>query len=346
MEVHQKYMQYCINLAQKGLGAVAPNPMVGSVIVYNNEIIGEGYHQQYGQAHAEVNAINSLKNKELLKNSTLYVNLEPCAHQGKTPPCANLIVESGIPKVVVGCIDSYSEVNGAGIEYLRKSGVDVTVGVLEAECKSLNKRFFTFHNKKRPYVILKWAQSSDGFIDRVRNSDFPPTVISGQESHILSHTWRSQEQGIIVATNTIIMDNPSLTTRLVKGKNPVRIIIDTLLKIPDHFNVLDNSTPTIIYNKLKDELNGNTEYIKFDFKSKSLSDMLLSLYEKNIQSVIVEGGSNMLSSFIEQKVWDELRVFIAPIELKTGVPVPVYSGTEISSENVGADVLKTIVSVE
>jgi len=345
VDVHQKYMQKCIDIAQKGLGNVAPNPMVGCVIVCNNEIIGEGYHLQYGQAHAEVNAIDCVKDKSMLKNATLYVNLEPCSHFGKTPPCATLIVDYGIPKVVVGCVDSYSEVNGNGIEYLRNEGVDVTVGVLENESKDFNKRFFTFHSKKRPYVILKWAQSLDGFIDKSRSADIPPIVISSEESHILSHTWRAQEQAIMIASKTAVMDNPSLTTRLVKGKNPIRIIIDRQLKIPLHFNVLDNSTPTIIYNEIKNEVIGNTEFIKFDFASNTLNGILDLLYEKNIQSVIVEGGSIMLSSFIQQNLWDEARIFISKNKLLSGRAAPPISGKLISTENSGADELKTIVSM-
>lgn len=251
MTQHESYMKRCIELARNGAFFAAPNPMVGSVIVHNNTIIGEGYHAVCGQAHAEVNAVNSVKDKSLLKDSTIYVTLEPCAHFGKTPPCSDLIVEMGIPKVVIGCVDSFSEVAGKSIEKLKKAGAEVIVGVLEEECRDLNKRFFTFHEKKRPYVILKWAQTKDGFIDKLpEDKDRKGGVaISGPEAKRLVHTWRAEEQAILVGKNTVLNDNPSLTVREIEGPNPVRIILDSNGSLSKDYKVFDGEVRTIVLGK-------------------------------------------------------------------------------------------------
>lgn len=334
-------MKRCLELAVKGLGHAAPNPMVGSVIVYEDEIIGEGYHEQYGQAHAEVNAINSVKNKELLKKATLYVNLEPCSHFGKTPPCADLIVEHKIPYVVIGSIDTNSLVSGKGIEKLAKVGIDVKVGILEEACKKLNKRFFTFHEKKRPYIILKWAQTADGFIDvkRKEESTSKPIQISNSDSKKLLHLWRSQEQAIVIGTNTALLDNPQLTVREVDGKNPLRITVDKWLRIPREFHLFDQSTPTIIFTSVDEPSKNNLEYVKIDFEKPVIPQILDELYKRNIHSLMVEGGELFLNSFIDEGLWDAARVFISEKELGKGVNAPILKQNPVVRENISGDKL-------
>ena len=341
MSTNETYMKRCLDLAVKGLGQVAPNPMVGSVIVCDGEIIGEGYHEQYGQAHAEVNAINAVKDKTLLKKSTLYVNLEPCSHFGKTPPCADLIVEHKIPYVVIGSIDTNSLVSGKGIEKLAKAGIDVKVGVLEEDCKKLNKRFFTFHEKKRPYIILKWAQTADGFIDAKRNEEntSKPIQISNSDSKKLLHLWRSQEQAIMIGTNTALLDNPQLTVREVKGKNPLRITIDKWLRIPKQFNLFDKTTPTLIFTSVDEPSQSNLEFVKINFEQAVIPQVLEELYKRNIHSLLVEGGELLLNSFIDEGLWDSARVFISEKELGKGVKAPILKQKPIVKENISGDKL-------
>ena len=242
------YMKRCIDLAKKAVGYTYPNPLVGSVIVHNGLIIGEGFHQKAGENHAEINAVNSVKNKALLKEATIYVSLEPCAHFGKTPPCANKIIETGFKKVVIGTLDSHEKVNGKGKKLIEEAGIEVVSGVLERECQELNKRFFTFHRKKRPFIILKWAESGDGFLDQ----DFKPTQIGNSLTKQFVHQLRSEEHAILVGTNTALTDNPALTTREITGRNPVRILIDFELKVPLDFNIYNNEAPTLIFNAIKD----------------------------------------------------------------------------------------------
>jgi diaminohydroxyphosphoribosylaminopyrimidine deaminase/5-amino-6-(5-phosphoribosylamino)uracil reductase len=334
-------MKRCLELAVKGLGNTAPNPMVGSVIVHEGKIIGEGYHEHYGMAHAEVNAIASVKDKSLLKESTLYVNLEPCSHHGKTPPCSDLIIEHKIPYVVIGSIDSNSLVSGRGIEKLSKAGVDVKVGVLEEQCRDLNKRFFIFHEKKRPYIILKWAQTKDGFIDVKRNeeSTSKPIQISNSDSKKLLHLWRSQEQAIMIGTNTALLDNPQLTVREVKGKNPLRITIDKWLRIPKHFHLYDKSAPTLIFTSLKAEPLNNVEFKQIDFEKPVIPQILQELYARNIGSVLVEGGEHLLNSFIDSGLWDSARVFISEKTIGKGIPAPVMQLQPSVKENISGDKL-------
>lgn len=332
-------MQRCLEIAQKGFGAVAPNPMVGSVIVYDQKIIGEGYHEIYGQAHAEVNAINSVENKELLKNSTLYVNLEPCSHFGKTPPCADLIVKHQIPNVVIGSIDSNAAVSGRGIKKLVDAGINVTTGILENDCKELNKRFFTFHEKKRPYIILKWAQTADGFIDIERNAENPGTAlqISNSESRKLLHLWRSQEQAIMVGTNTALLDNPKLTVRELAGKNPLRITVDKWSRLPEHIYLFDKSTPTLIFTAIDKLSVSNLEFIKIDFEQPVIKQMTNELYKRDIQSIIIEGGEQLLNSFINEGIWDEARIFVSNIHIAKGIKSPVLKEEPDTVENVNGD---------
>jgi diaminohydroxyphosphoribosylaminopyrimidine deaminase/5-amino-6-(5-phosphoribosylamino)uracil reductase len=339
---HQKYMQRCLELAKKGLGNVAPNPMVGAVIVHNDVIIGEGYHQQYGEAHAEVNAIRSVKDQHLLSESTIYVSLEPCSHFGKTPPCSDLIIEKNIPTIVVGCVDPFSEVAGKGIEKLRKAGRQVVVGVLEKDCLSLNKRFITFHEKKRPYYILKWAETDDGFIDKIRTSNQPNiNWITHPQTKQLTHLWRSQESAILVGKNTVLNDNPSLTCRAVHGKNPIRIVIDRNLNLnPTDYAVFDDQAPTLVLNEVKNERKDSIEYIQLDFNN--FFDVLNSvLYQRAIQSVIVEGGAITLQGFINAQNWDEARVLKSNQLFEVGIKAPMLPNAHLEHTTFGKDKLFT-----
>ncbi len=300
---HEIYISRCIELAQKALGNTYPNPLVGAVIVHEGKIIGEGYHQKAGEAHAEINAINSVKNPSVLPQATLYVSLEPCAHFGKTPPCALKLKEIGFEKVVIGSLDIHEKVNGKGEKILKDAGIEVVSGVLEEECKRLNKRFFTFHHKKRPYLILKWAESGDGFIDK----DFQPTAISNSLAKQWMHGLRSREHAILVGTNTAFTDNPSLTVRDVAGRNPVRILIDFDLKVPKNFNLYNREAETLVFNRLKEGVEGNVKFIKIE-KENFLENLMIKLYENQIQSVLIEGGAFTLNQFIGAGLWDEAMV--------------------------------------
>ncbi len=304
--IDEQYMKRCLHLAVPGLGNVAPNPMVGAVLVYENTIIGEGYHKEYGKPHAEVNCINNVKNahKHLIPQSILYVSLEPCSHYGKTPPCTNLIIESKIKKVVIGCPDIYKEVAGKGIEKLQNAGVAVVTGVLEKECKEINKRFFTFHKLFRPYIILKWAQSIN---NKIGSKDGKRIFITNEYTNRIVHKWRSEEAAILIGTNTALKDNALLTTRLWTGKNPVRIVIDKHLHLSRDLHVFNKDAKTIIYNLIKSSIEDTVVFIKIN-KDDFMGEMLQSLFETNMQSIIVEGGLQTLQSFIDAGLWDEARV--------------------------------------
>lgn len=319
-------MQRCLDLAYLGKGNASPNPMVGSVIVYKDRIIGEGFHRKYGEAHAEVNAISSVKEKNLLTQSTLYVNLEPCAHHGKTPPCSDLIIEMKIPKVVIGCVDSFAKVAGKGIEKMRKAGIEVIVGVLEEESRNLNKRFFTFHERKRPYIILKWAETVDGYIDIDRTQNTPVGInwITQANLRVPVHKWRAEESAIMIGRNTAHNDNPSLNTRDWKGSNPVRVMLDKDLEIKE-LKIFDGSIPTLIFSNRNYPASENLEFIKIDTEvdKEVLPQILDELYNRNIQSLIVEGGGQLLQSFIDQNRWDEARVLIGETSFGKGVKAPV-----------------------
>ena len=318
----QTYMNRCLELARLGAGNVAPNPMVGAVLVYDERIIGEGYHQKYGEPHAEVNCINSVNkaNVHLIERSTLYISLEPCAHYGKTPPCSELIIVKKIPNVVVGCRDSYEEVAGKGIENLKAAGINVTVGILEKECLELNKRFFTFYEQKRPYIILKWAQSNN---HKIANADFSRVLISNDETNRLVHKWRSEEAAILVGTNTALHDNPSLTTRLWQGNNPIRLVIDMDLKLSTSLNLFNHQAKTIVFNKIKEEQGENLSYYKLNDKENIVAQILEALYKLKIQSVIVEGGTKTLQSFIDNNFWDEARVISNhQLQIENGIHAP------------------------
>ncbi|MDP4240259.1 MAG: bifunctional diaminohydroxyphosphoribosylaminopyrimidine deaminase/5-amino-6-(5-phosphoribosylamino)uracil reductase RibD [Bacteroidota bacterium] len=317
------YMSRCLQLAQYGGGYVAPNPMVGAVLTCDGRIIGEGYHRRFGEEHAEPNAIRSVKDPELLKRATLYVSLEPCSYYGKTPPCADLIVSSHIPRVVIGTLDPNPKVSGMGVAILRKAGVEVTVGVLEDECRELNKRFFIFQEQKRPYVLLKWAQTQDGFIDKIRtDSSEKPLLISNNITKQLTHRMRSENQAILVGANTVLLDNPSLTVRNWSGKSPIRIAIDRQGRIPRNYNLLDGSIRTLIFTE-KDQINkSNVEFIKINFDADRLKTVMQKIYERNIHSVLVEGGASILNSFIEAGLWDEANIEVSTQRLIEGVPAP------------------------
>ncbi len=327
-------MKRCLQLAQKGFGQVSPNPMVGCVIVHEEEVIGEGYHHAYGQAHAEVNAVNSVKNIELLPESTVYVSLEPCAHFGKTPPCATLLIEKKVKKVVIGTLDPFIQVAGKGAEMLRQAGIEVETGIMEKECRLLNKRFFTFHTKKRPYIILKWAETADGFM-----GSGEPVQISGLAAQRRLHQWRSEEDAFLIGTHTLLEDNPHLSTRLWKGKSPIRIAMDMHLKSGGKpLNFFNASQRTIILNGLIDEVTRGVEYVKID--NPDPDTIMEKLYRLNIQSVVIEGGSKLLDSFIRHNLYDEIRRFKSKILiLQNGLPAPKIDFVPEKTENLIDDEL-------
>ncbi len=334
MNMQEKFMQQCFTLAQKGLGKTRSNPLVGAVIVHNGEIIGEGAHLKYGEAHAEVNAIQSVKNSQLLAESTLYVNLEPCSHFGKTPPCADLIIEKKIPNVVFSNLDPNPLVAGKGIEKLKKAGIQVEQ-ICEEEGREINRRFFTFQEKKRPYIVLKWAQSNDGYIDiaREEGDQLDPLKITSQDVNILTHQWRSEEMGIMVGTQTALLDNPSLTVRNVKGEQPLRIVLDRNLEVPAYFNLIDNSTPTVVVTDSPIHRMKKVDYIAIQ-NNDSLQTVFDYCIQHNILSILVEGGTYLLQSFIDRNLWDEMRIITnQSLTIGSGKKAPIFSAetmTEIS----------------
>ncbi|MCG8582003.1 MAG: bifunctional diaminohydroxyphosphoribosylaminopyrimidine deaminase/5-amino-6-(5-phosphoribosylamino)uracil reductase RibD [Bacteroidales bacterium] len=337
----EKYIKRCLHLAQQAEGNTYPNPMVGSVIVHKGKIIGEGYHRKSGEPHAEVNAVHSVKNKSLLKESTLYVNLEPCAHYGKTPPCSKLIIDNSIPNVVIGCVDSFSEVAGKGIEMMENAGVKVKLGVLEQESLELNRRFFTYHNKKRPYIILKWAETQDGYIDILRNEDNygQPTWITNEWARRAVHKQRASEQAILVGTQTAIKDNPSLTVRDWKGAQPLRCVIDKKCRIAKDYKLLDSQHPTVVYNLEKAEKKGLTEFVKLS-EGEFTRQLLNDLWQRNIQSLIIEGGRATLQHFINANLWDEAYKYIGDVCFHSGVEAPQFKGELVGKQNLGSSKLR------
>lgn len=337
MTLDEIYMQRCIELSEIGLGKTAPNPLVGAVIVKNGEIIGEGYHAYFGGPHAEINAMEQVKDKKSLEGATLYVSLEPCVHQGKTPPCTDAIIKHKLAKVVIGCKDPNPIVCGKGMERLKLAHIEVVLldGEMHDACRQLNKRFITFQEKQRPYVILKWAQTLDGYLDRNREEEDAGKInwISSNETKVLVHKWRSEEQGILVGRNTILTDNPSLTVREFKGQNPIRIVIDNNDQITKNMSVFSEDAPTLVFNKLRSEKDGNVEWIKIP--EISTKTILENLYKRGIQSIIVEGGSRTLQYFILDNVWDEARVIISKLKFHEGMKAPVLTKTPIRSHPFG-----------
>lgn len=340
-------MRRCLELAKNGLGTTYPNPMVGSVIVCDGKIIGEGWHKKSGEPHAEVNAVNSVKDKSLLKKSTIYVSLEPCSHFGKTPPCCDLIIENEIPNVVIGTVDPNVKVAGNGIKKLIDAGKNVTVGVLESECNELNKRFFIFHKKERPYIILKWAETQDGFIapleirrKALNDNKQKPVWITNTFSRQLVHKWRSEEQAILVGTNTVIDDNPKLNVRDWTGKNPIRIVLDQNFRIPKERHIYDNQVKTIIIsNSLTAIIEENSIFEAIDFKNNIAKQILDTLHKHQIQSVIIEGGSRTLQTFIDENLWDEARVFIGNKNFETGIKASILALKNSEKHTIGNDIL-------
>jgi len=341
---HEFYMQRCLELAVMGMGNVSPNPMVGCVIVYEDKIIGEGYHQKIGEAHAEVNAIHDVFAKygdnapNLLKQATAYVTLEPCSHFGKTPPCADLLIRHQLKKVVVGNTDPFESVNGRGIAKLRDAGIEVITGVLNEQCEFVNRRFFTRIKAQRPYFILKWAQTANGYF---APNDTSQQWISGPEAKILTHQWRSEEDAILVGKNTVLADNPQLNTREVQGKNPIRIVIDRNLVISGDFHIFNDAAKTIIFNEVKTEVVNNIHFIQMEDMHFYLPQKIAyQLYLMDIQSVIIEGGANILQQFIVSNLWDEARVFTSKTTWENGIKAPEIKGTVIEQITVGNDELK------
>jgi diaminohydroxyphosphoribosylaminopyrimidine deaminase/5-amino-6-(5-phosphoribosylamino)uracil reductase len=326
MSTHEVFMSRCLDLAVKAMGSVFPNPMVGTVLVHEGRILAEGYHEHYGTAHAEANCLNNVKeaDKELIKDATIYVNLEPCAHHGKTPPCADLIIAHGVRRVVTGSDDPNPLVAGRGIQKLRDAGIEVIEHIMKKECDFLNRRFMTFYTKQRPYIILKWAQSRDGFFAPDGNKQF---WLTNEESKQLVHRWRTEEDAILVGTNTVLIDNPQLTARHWDGRNPVRILIDRDLKVPADSQIFDDEAMTIVYNAIKEGLEYGIIYVKLGFYGSLPHHIASDLYDRKIQSVIIEGGANTLSHFISAGLWDEARIFTSPAILGSGIIAPPLEGT-------------------
>ena len=345
MNDFDQHMKRCLLLAEKGLGTVAPNPMVGCVIVHKGNIIGEGYHRQYGGPHAEVHAINAVADKSLLAESILFVNLEPCSHLGKTPPCSDLIIQHKIKRVVIGCQDANPMVSGRGIEKLKQAGVEVVTDVLKDECRELNKRFFTYHEKKRPYIILKWAQTLDGFISKKAPFTGEENQVSSAESKKLLHAWRGQEQAIMVGTNTALIDNPQLTVRLAEGKNPLRVVIDRELKIDAANAVFSAHAETLVFTEKKCADKDHIKFARVDFSKNILPQVLDVLYQHKILSIIVEGGTRTLQHFIDDDLWDEARVFTSGKMFIDGLKGPHINGHETSSFPIGNDTLRILKNV-
>ncbi|HET6769933.1 MAG TPA: bifunctional diaminohydroxyphosphoribosylaminopyrimidine deaminase/5-amino-6-(5-phosphoribosylamino)uracil reductase RibD [Chitinophagaceae bacterium] len=322
LRTHEDYMHRCLELAEKGSGYVAPNPMVGAVLVHNGKIIGEGYHRQYGQAHAEVNCINSVDTaeKSKIKDSALYVSLEPCAHFGKTPPCTDLIISNQISEVVIGCRDPFKEVDGKGIENLKAAGVNVIYGILEKECQQINKRFFTYHKKHRPFIILKWAETGDG---KIAGTGTDRLHISNDQTSRLVHKWRSEEASILVGTNTVLLDDPELTTRNWEGPSPVRLVIDMDLKLPLSLKIFNDKQKTIVFNRIKHEESDSLNYYQVTEDVSLVHQIVNALYQMRIQSLIVEGGAKLLQSFIDEEMWDEARIIKnEKLIIKNGLAAP------------------------
>ncbi len=329
--LHEKFMGRCLQLAEMGSASVAPNPMVGAVLVYNDVVIGEGFHTQYGAPHAEVECLLNVSEdkKHLIAESSLYVSLEPCNHFGKTPPCTDLIIQSGIKKVIIACRDFNKKVNGSGIQKLQHAGIEITEGICEHEAKELNKRFFTFHQQQRPYIILKWAQSADGFIAAKDQR----TKISDPLTDRLVHRWRSEEAAILVGTQTAIIDNPHLTTRLVSGKNPVRILIDKYLEIPLGNHMYNNEAPTIIINTQKQEEEKNIFFYKTNEEENVLAALISLMHQRTLTSLIVEGGTKTIQTFITAGLWDEVRIITnKSLKLTEGVAAPVLPSSTLLSQ--------------
>ena len=339
----RKYMKRALALAYLARGNTSPNPLVGAVIVNENKIIGEAYHTRAGEAHAEVKAIDSVKDRALLKSATLYVNLEPCSHYGRTPPCSERIIEEKIPRVVIGTSDPSKKVSGRGIRMLREEGIEVVTGVLEDESRELNKRFFTYHEKERPYIILKWARSSDNCLDRLRlNNETGPNWITGMEERMLVHKWRSEEDAILIGDRTACNDDPSLDVRLWGGKNPRRFVLSESANLPAGLKIFKGEPPAVIFSPDTSKKGIKTLYIPLTSKGKALEEILSFMHKEEIQSVIVEGGRIVLSQFIEAGLWDEARVFTGDVVFGEGLKSPLIEGNIIAKHHFKGSILEYI----
>ena len=339
---HTDYMKLCLKLAKKGEFLTSPNPLVGSILVDNANIISQGYHKHYSAAHAERACLDNIKEYTISKHAVLYVNLEPCSHFGKTPPCADYLIERGLKHVVIGCMDSSKKVNGQGIEKLKSAGVEVSENVLKDECRFLNRRFFTFHEKKRPYIVLKWAETKDGFIaDRENKSKW----ISSEQSRELVHLYRAEEAAILIGYNTAKYDNPFLTARPAsldekKYNQPTRVFLDRNLSLPQTIHLYNNHAKSIIINQIKQGFEGVHEFVKIDFSAPVIEQIIEILHTRNINSLLVEGGTKLLQSFIERELYDEARVFISPKKFESGVRAPKIGKTASSVTMITEDTLK------
>lgn len=331
-------MNRCIQLAKNGLGTTYPNPMVGCVIVYKDTIIGEGWHRKSGESHAEVRAIASVKNQDLLKEATLYVSLEPCSHYGKTPPCSDLIIEKGIPEIVVGSLDPNPLVAGKGLEKLRKAGCRVTQGILEEACDELNKRFFTFHKLKRPYIVLKWAETQDGFMAPATQENQQPYWISDSYSRQLTHKYRATEQAILIGHQTVLADNPSLTTRSWHGSSPLRLVI-ARDGLETNFKLFHDGNPTLVFQALYDDKRDGYQSVAIDFKSDIARQICDYLYSNGIQSLLVEGGCRTLQTFIDSGLFDDILVFVGTKRFESGLPSPTFKASLKERLSIGSDTL-------
>ena len=332
MQKQENYMLRCIELALMGLGEVAPNPMVGAILVYEHQIIGEGYHKKFGEAHAEVNCFKSvaLENEDLISKSVLYVSLEPCAHYGKTPPCVNLIIEKGIKKVVIGCRDSFKKVNGKGIEILQTAGIEVEVGILEKECINLNSHFFNYHQKQRPFIILKWAETANGKIAGISNERL---LISNAISTSKVHQWRSEVMSILIGTNTAIKDNPSLDNRLWSGSSPIRMVIDGSGRLPNSLKIFNDNKPTIVFNYKQKAQNGKVQFIQLMQNKSMILQIMDYCCANNIDSMLVEGGALLIQSFINEGIWDEARIIInSSLSIGNGLNAPQLNNALLYNE--------------
>ena len=341
---HEHYIKRCLEISKLGIGTTRPNPSVGAVLVVDDRIIGEGFTSPYGGNHAEVNAISAVRDSSLLAIATMYVTLEPCSHFGKTPPCADLIIKSEIKKVVIGCIDSNVLVAGKGIERLQNAGCEVIVGVLEKECKAHHKRFFTFQTKKRPFIILKWAQTLDAYVAPKNRAIQAPVWITNEASRQLVHKWRCEEQAILVGTTTVLDDNPRLDVRYWKGEDPVRIVIDKELKIPANLKVYDGSVKTIFINESSTYVKGTIFFEKINFSKPIAIQICEVLFKHKIQSLIVEGGTKTIQTFIDENLWDEARVFSGEVHFNDGVNAPKFDVIPTNKENIKGDILKTYLN--
>lgn len=341
MTIDEKYMRRALQLARHGAGHTSPNPMVGAVIVGpDGTIIGEGWHRKCGEGHAEVNAVASVKDASLLKDSTLYVTLEPCSHYGKTPPCARLIIERGIPRVVVGCLDPFVKVAGRGVAMLREAGVEVTVGVMEQQCRTLNRRFMTAHETGRPWVQLKWAQTADGYIALPPDAGENPLRMSTPVTMCLMHRQRSLCDSIVVGAATARIDNPSLTTRRWPGRSPLRVVLSRNLSLGDNLNLLTDGLSTIVYNNVKNEVIGAVEYVKMD--TTSPQSWLEDLYRRGVTSVMVEGGTRVLQEILDSGIWDEARIEVSPRRVEKGVQAPSIDGQQAAQYSIDGNLITVV----